>query len=257
MLEFGVAPPGSSALLAAAFTGLAVAAAMRRTVPGALPDQGRGRPPPARQARALLGPRSASLIAGLAVLLVVGGPLGVVLGVLVASVLPRQLSQLESAATAAYRRRLTADLPLALDLLAGCLAGGASPGAAALAVGTAVQGPCGDRLAMVAAALTVGSPAEEAWARLAGPGRPTGADPLAGAALALSRAAQGGAPVAAAMSRLAAASRADARLRGQAAVRRAGVVAVAPLGLCFLPAFALLGVVPVIVGLAGSVLTDL
>ena len=257
MLELGVTAPGSSATAAAALTGLAVAVALRRTAPGSLPDQGRGRPPPTLQARALLGPRSASLVAGLAVVLVMGGPLGVILGALVALALPRQLAQLESAATVAYRRQLTADLPLALDLLAGCLAGGASPRAAALAVGAAVQGPCGDRLTMVAAALTVGSPAEEAWARLAGPDGPTGADPLAGAALALSRAAQGGAPVAAAMSRLAVASRADARLRGQAAVRRAGVVAVAPLGLCFLPAFALLGVVPVIVGLAGSVLADL
>jgi hypothetical protein len=37
-------------------------------------------------------------------------------------------------------------------------------------------------------------------------------------------------------------------------VRRAGVLAAAPLGLCFLPAFVLVGVVPVVTGLAGSFL---
>jgi hypothetical protein len=73
----------------------------------------------------------------------------------------------------------------------------------------------------------------------------------------LSRAAEGGAPVAAAVSRLAADARADARARGEQAARRVGVLAVAPLGLCFLPAFVLLGVVPVIAGLAGPLFATL
>jgi tight adherence protein B len=37
----------------------------------------------------------------------------------------------------------------------------------------------------------------------------------------------------------------------------AGVLAVGPLGLCFLPAFLLLGVMPAIVGLAGPLLTSI
>jgi pilus assembly protein TadC len=105
----------------------------------------------------------------------------------------------------------------------------------------------------VAAALAVGSPPGEAWAALAGAG---GDDVLGPAARALARAADGGAPVAAAVSRLAAEARADARARGEQAARRVGVLAVAPLGLCFLPAFVLLGVVPVIVGLAGPLLAS-
>jgi hypothetical protein len=46
-----------------------------------------------------------------------------------------------------------------------------------------------------------------------------------------------------------------ARRRGEllAAARVAGVTAVLPLGLCFLPAFALLGVVPVVVSLVVEV----
>jgi len=39
-----------------------------------------------------------------------------------------------------------------------------------------------------------------------------------------------------------------------AAAERAGVLVTGPLGLCFLPAFLCLGVVPVVLGLAGSVL---
>ncbi|NJA60175.1 translation initiation factor IF-2, partial [Streptomyces sp. NEAU-H3] len=37
-----------------------------------------------------------------------------------------------------------------------------------------------------------------------------------------------------------------------AAARRAGVLVTAPLGLCFLPAFLILGVAPVLLGLAGE-----
>ncbi len=74
---------------------------------------------------------------------------------------------------------------------------------------------------------------------------------------ALVRAGEGGAPVAVAVARLAAEARAEDRARAEQAARRAGVLAVAPLGACFLPAFVLLGVVPVVVGLAGPLLSSL
>jgi pilus assembly protein TadC len=48
--------------------------------------------------------------------------------------------------------------------------------------------------------------------------------------------------------------RREQRLAATEAARRAGVRAVLPLGVCFLPAFVLLGIVPTLVGLAGSVL---
>jgi hypothetical protein len=60
-----------------------------------------------------------------------------------------------------------------------------------------------------------------------------------------------------AVSRLAAEVRAERRSAAEQAARRVGVLAVAPLGLCFLPAFLLLGVVPVVVGLAGPLLRSL
>jgi hypothetical protein len=47
------------------------------------------------------------------------------------------------------------------------------------------------------------------------------------------------------------------RWSAEAAARRAGVHAVGPLVLCFLPAFVLLGVVPVVLSIAAEVLGDL
>ncbi|MEV6013155.1 hypothetical protein AB0M29_41130, partial [Streptomyces sp. NPDC051976] len=65
--------------------------------------------------------------------------------------------------------------------------------------------------------------------------------------------ATGAAPVAE-MSRLAADHRARRARAALGRARRAAVLATAPLGLCFLPAFLLVGVAPVVIGLAGTVL---
>ncbi|MDP9399182.1 MAG: type II secretion protein F, partial [Actinomycetota bacterium] len=56
---------------------------------------------------------------------------------------------------------------------------------------------------------------------------------------------------------LATEQRAARRWTAEAAARRVAVCAVAPLGACFLPAFLLLGVVPVVVGAAELVLPAL
>ena len=159
---------------------------------------------------------------------------------------------------------LAAGLPQALDLLAACLAGGAALPASVGAVAEAVGGPCGERLARVAAELLLGCPPVDAWHALAGPpgwpgGRPVGGvgGGVDGVAAALARAHDGGVPAAGAVRAVARTLRADQRSRSEQAVRRAGVLVVAPLGLCFLPAFVLLGVVPVVVGLAGPLLRGL
>lgn len=213
---------------------------------------------PARRSVAFLTdvPLLACAGAGAAVLLVVGGLVGAVMGLAVVLAGPRLLSRLESGAARREREQLAQDLPLALDLLAACLAGGAPLPSAVVAVAAALPGTCGDRLRRTGAALAVGSAPEEAWAALRegeDPDRPV----AAAAVRALVRASEGGAPVAAAVSRLAADARAEARGRAEQAARRAGVLAVAPLGLCFLPAFVLLGIVPVVVGLAGPLLAGL
>ncbi|MGK5728342.1 type II secretion system F family protein [Streptomyces sp. URMC 124] len=137
-------------------------------------------------------------------------------------------------------------LPLAADLMAACLAAGAGPREAAEAVGVSLGGPVGERLARAAAEVRLGGDPATAWSRLGGlPG-------ARGLALCLERAQATGVPAVEPMSRLAGRLRAE---RGRAAgirARRAGVLATAPLGLCFLPAFLTVGVVPVVIGLASG-----
>ncbi|HEU4425315.1 MAG TPA: type II secretion system F family protein, partial [Pilimelia sp.] len=63
-----------------------------------------------------------------------------------------------------------------------------------------------------------------------------------------------GGALAGAFTRVADDLRADRAVAAEAAARRAGVLIVLPLGLCFLPAFVLAGLVPVIVAVLGDVL---
>jgi len=66
-----------------------------------------------------------------------------------------------------------------------------------------------------------------------------------------------GAPLAATVSAVADDARERARWDAEASARRAGVRAVGPLAVCFLPAFLLLGVVPIVASVAGQVLAGL
>ncbi|MCK8437790.1 hypothetical protein G3I77_33755 [Streptomyces sp. D2-8] len=139
-------------------------------------------------------------------------------------------------------------LPLAADLLAACIAAGAGPVIAAQAVGEALGGPAGDALARGAAEVRLGGEPGAAWRRL-------GAVPGAGGlARLLERADVSGLPAAVPVARLAAEARADWGRAATARGRRAGVMVSAPVGLCFLPAFIAVGVLPVVIGLAGGAL---
>jgi pilus assembly protein TadC len=135
-------------------------------------------------------------------------------------------------------------LPLAADLMAACLASGAGPHEAADAVGRSLSGPFGGELTRVAAELRLGGDPARCWGRFASYdlGR------------CMERACTTGVPPVEEVSRLAAAYRAERGRNALARARRAGVLATAPLGLCFLPAFLLVGVAPVVMGLAGTIL---
>ncbi|MDQ0933420.1 type II secretion system F family protein [Streptomyces turgidiscabies] len=139
-------------------------------------------------------------------------------------------------------------LPLAADLLAACIAAGAGPVIAAQAVGEALSGPVGERLARGAAEVRLGGEPAEAWRRLASI---PGAGPLAGL---LERADESGVPAAGPVARLAADTRADWGRTATERARRAAVMVTAPVGLCFLPAFIAIGVLPVVIGLADGLL---
>ncbi|MFF4799683.1 type II secretion system F family protein [Streptomyces sp. NPDC001351] len=182
---------------------------------------------------------------------VVGGPAGVVVGLAVAGGLWRWRGRQDAGRDAeeAYDPALAArQLPLSADLVAACIAAGAGPVVAAQAVGEALVGPVGDALARGAAEVRLGGEPAEAWRRLAAL---PGAEALARL---LERADVSGLPAATPVARLAADVRADRSRAATARARRAAVMVTAPVGLCFLPAFITVGVLPVVIGLAGGVL---
>ncbi|HEX5541064.1 MAG TPA: type II secretion system F family protein [Micromonospora sp.] len=196
--------------------------------------------PPTRRRRPV-PIRLAAGFSGLAAAVIIGGGPGLVAGALVAVGLDRLLRRLESAADRSRRLREAADLPLAADLLAATLRSGAPLDRAVSAVADALAGPLGQRLGTVGRALHLGGRPEEAWAHLS---PVPGAERMMNAA---TRSSASGAALAGALTRLAEDLRADRATAAEAAARQAGVLIVLPLGLCFLPAFILAGLVPVIV----------
>jgi pilus assembly protein TadC len=100
----------------------------------------------------------------------------------------------------------------------------------------------------VAAELRLGGEPTEAWGRL---GVIPGAE---GLARCLERAGTSGAPAAGPVARVADRLRAERARRAEAGANRAAVLIVVPLALCFLPAFLVLGVAPVVIGLADGLL---
>jgi Flp pilus assembly protein TadB len=150
-------------------------------------------------------------------------------------------------------------LPRAADLVAACLDAGATPADALDIVRVHVGDPLAARLAPAAGALRAGADPLLAYAdNLAGRRSARDRDdPARVLVRALARAMDSGAPVAATVAAVAEEQRRRQRWSAEAAARRAGVLVVGPLALCFLPAFVLLGVAPVILGIATHVLGGL
>ncbi|MFJ5775056.1 type II secretion system F family protein [Streptomyces sp. NPDC093094] len=184
----------------------------------------------------------------------VGGLTGVLVGLAAAGVLWRWRlrpakaddsgPELDAGEVALAARQF----PLAADLLGACIAAGAGPVLAAQAVGEALGGPVGEALARGSAEVRLGGEPSAAWRGLAAlPG-------ARGLARLLERADVFGLPAAGPVARLAADARADRTRAATARARRAAVLVTAPVGLCFLPAFIAIGVLPVVIGLAGEAL---
>lgn len=192
---------------------------------------------------------AAPLLAGLAIVVLFPSGVGALVGAGAALLLRRLLPVIRSADRRAAREQdlMLAQLPLAAELLAACLGSSASPAQAAEAVARTIGDPMRTRLSAVSAQLALGAPPAACWERL-GDECPA----LSPLARCLVRTTVSGAPPAAPLTGLALAQRAAAGRAAHARVRRAGVLATAPLGLCFLPAFVMIGVVPVVMGLAAS-----
>ncbi|WP_034610262.1 type II secretion system F family protein [Cellulomonas sp. URHD0024] len=136
------------------------------------------------------------------------------------------------------------DPVLLLDLVEVALSTGASLPRALAAVGSAARGAAGEHLSRASASLLLGASWASAWA---------------GSAAGLSDVAEvleaswttGSAPGPALRAR-ADELRRRRRARARAAAGALGVRLVLPLGLCFLPAFVLLGLVPMVLSLAAG-----
>lgn len=147
------------------------------------------------------------------------------------------------------RKREPSELavPDVLDLLALALDSGASTGGALRAVSDRLPGSVGAELRSVAAALEWGLPDEAAWSSAPSRWEPAGR--------ALRLAARAGVPPAGLLRHAAEDARRERLSRVEVETARLGVRLVLPLGLAFLPAFVLTTVLPVVLALAGSLLS--
>ena len=204
--------------------------------------------PAERTAASALLPNLAAAALGVAVVVLVGGPAGVLLGTVTVPTVIVGLRYLTSSGSRARAVALGQQAPLACDLLAAVLASGADPVSAVSAVSAGVGEPLRSCLAEVEARLRLGSEARTAWAPL------LDVPALEPIAAAMVRSAETGAPLADALRRAGGDLRQARRAALLSRARVVGVMSVLPLGLCFLPAFVRLGVVPVVVSLVGRVL---
>ncbi|MFC9892925.1 type II secretion system F family protein [Nocardia sp. NPDC127579] len=149
------------------------------------------------------------------------------------------------------------DVATVFDLLAACLRAGLPMGGAARAVAPCAPEVLGAALRRASDLLALGADASTAWERAVHEtaGR-DGAEQVEALARMARRSARSGASLALAVAELADQYRSALEDAAVARAERAGVLISGPLGLCFLPAFLCLGIVPVVIGLAGRVLGD-
>lgn len=133
-----------------------------------------------------------------------------------------------------------------LDLLAVCLESGLPLSGATVMVAEVMPGALGTELARVAARYGLGQSGGEAWAA-GGPG-------LAEVAREVQRAESSGIPLGRTLRELAEDLRRESSETELRQARRVGVRSVVPLMACFLPAFILVGVVPIVAGLVSGML---
>jgi Flp pilus assembly protein TadB len=232
----------TAALAAAALVVVLLAPAPRLRTGGARPSgrAGRTRRRPAAEAAAVL------IAVGLAV--VVGGVPGAVLGLVAGIVVRLVVPHLQGEDERRRQDALARQAPLCVDLVAACLASGAAPDVAVEAAVRAVGAPAADVLLPAVAALRLGADPAAVWREVAQ------VDGLAALARAFARSQHSGAALADLLPRVAEEVRAASRARADARIRTAAVRLTAPLGAALLPAFVLLGVVPVVASWVGVLL---
>lgn len=139
-----------------------------------------------------------------------------------------------------------------LDVLAACLRSGMAVSSAAAGVAESAPGHMAALLGRAADLLALGADPATAWAS---PTEQKQADKHLQAFMRMARrSASSGVALAQGIEDLAVQLRGDAADGASAKAERASVLIAGPLGLCYLPAFLCLGILPVVAGLAGEVL---
>jgi Flp pilus assembly protein TadB len=188
-----------------------------------------------------------AVLAGAGAAVVLGGPAAPLAGLVIGAVVWAVAGRIEPRSVRLRREEVRRDLPHLVTLLGAALRAGAAPGAAIDLVCRALPGAAAELLGPVSARLALGGDPLVVWSAMA---RDPAIGPLGRT---MARAHRSGAPVVAAVDllseELARRSRADVEDRARAI----GVRAAVPLGVCLLPAFLLLGIVPLVAGLARSI----
>jgi Flp pilus assembly protein TadB len=180
--------------------------------------------------------------AGLTAALVLPGWYAVPAGALASWLVWRHSRAWEDREVRRRREQLAGDVQHVVDLLSAAVSAGASPAYALHEVAALCDDVTAETLSHWSRRLRWGSEPSEVWTDMAAH------EQLGALGQALLRSATSGAPVAASLDRLAEDERARHRGAVESRVRQIEVRASAPLGLCLLPAFVLLGIVPLVAG---------
>jgi len=170
------------------------------------------------------------------------GGWGATAAVVAAVVVWRRSSGWEPGSVRGRRLRVEAELPWVVDLLTAALRVGLGPVEALTRVVEVCPPDIRGELQVPLARLRLGVDPVTVWGELAGHAE------LGRLGVTLRRATESGAPVVDALGRLADDLRAARRAAVEVRVRRIEVRAAVPLGVCLLPAFVLLAVVPLVAG---------
>lgn len=217
---------------------------LARILPAQKPgDISHGTPPPGGPDGFLGSPQAratAAVLVAVGCAVLIGGGAGLIVAIPAGAGAWVGLGRLEPASRVREREKSAAMLPLAIDLLAAAVAAGCPPVNAVDQVGRALGGPLGRSLTAAASAARLAPHPADVWSAIRD-------DPtLRPLARTLTAATTRGTSPVPALQRSAHEARETARWAAETRARAVGARAAAPLGLCFLPAFILLAIVPVV-----------
>jgi len=187
-----------------------------------------------------------ALAAGCGAWVFVGGTPGLLAFAAAALGCWRAIGRAEPEPLRRRREEVEADLPVLVQLVAIGLKAGVDPLRALVMAAAALPGPAADQVTAALEPHRLGADPDRLWRRLS---EVTGLEPLGRA---LARSSESGASIVVVIDRLGVELGRRRRAELEDRARRVGVKAAVPLGLCLLPAFLLVGIVPLVGGLIGS-----